>query len=271
MHPIISCAADVQGALKGVASVEPTFMSVGEKQSALVALTEARSQLDALAARVLAASDEVGEQHGLRDAAAWLALQTRTTRREARRELALGRALEQHSAVASAMTSGELRTEQARAIVEAVDVLPARVNAETRGLAETTLLELASRHDARDLKQIGKRILDVVAPEVGESHEETVLAEEEARALSGVELTVSDDGNGLCHGRFTVPSHIWAMLKRHLLALANPARHTRPSCATSPTTGSRCAGGSARRSSSTSSATRPQPRRRPLGSTPRSW
>lgn len=226
MHPIISCAADVQGALKGVASVEPTFMSVGEKQSALVALTEARSQLDALAARVLAASDEVGEQHGLRDAAAWLALQTRTTRREARRELALGRALEQHSAVASAMTSGELRTEQARAIVEAVDVLPARVDAETRGLAETTLLELASRHDARDLKQIGKRILDVVAPEVGESHEETVLAEEEARALSGVELTVSDDGNGLCHGRFTVPSHIWAMLKRHLLALANPARHT---------------------------------------------
>lgn len=226
MHPIISCAADVQGALKGVASVEPTFMSVGEKQSALVALTEARSQLDALAARVLAASDEVGEQHGLRDAAAWLALQTRTTRREARRELALGRALEQHSAVASAMTSGELRTEQARAIVEAVDVLPARVNAETRGLAETTLLELASRHDARDLKQIGKRILDVVAPEVGESHEETVLAEEEARALSGVELTVSDDGNGLCQGRFAVPSHIWAMLKRHLLALANPARHT---------------------------------------------
>ena len=70
MHPIIGCATDVQTALKGVASVEPTFMSVGEKQSALVALAEARSQLDALTARVLAASDDVGEQHGLRDAAA---------------------------------------------------------------------------------------------------------------------------------------------------------------------------------------------------------
>ena len=171
MHPIIRCAADVQAALKGVASVEPTFMSMVDKQSALVALTDAPSQLDALTARVLAASDEVGEQHGLRDAAAWLAVQTRTTRREAHRDLTLGRALEQHSAVASALASGELRTEQARAIVEAVDVLPAKVDAYTRGLAETTLLELASRHDARDLKRIGKRILDVVAPEVGESHE----------------------------------------------------------------------------------------------------
>ena len=59
-------------------------MATVEKQSALVALAAVRSQLDALAARVLAASDDVGEAHGLRDAAAWLAVETRTTRREAR-------------------------------------------------------------------------------------------------------------------------------------------------------------------------------------------
>ena len=226
MHPIIECAADLRAALKDVASVEPAFMTVGDKQAALVALTEVRSQLDAVTARVLAASDDVGELHGLRDAAAWLAVQTRTTRREARRELALGRALEQHADVADALTAGELRTEQARVIAEAVDALPADVDARTRGLAEAALLELATHHDARDLKQIGKRILDVVAPEVGESHEAAALAAEEARAIAGVELTLADDGEGRCHGRFTVPSHVGAMLKRHLLALANPARHT---------------------------------------------
>jgi hypothetical protein len=225
LHPIIGCAGDIQTAVKGVASVAPTFMSVAEKQSALVALVEARSQLDALTARVLAASDDVGEQHGLRDAASWLAMQTRTTQREARRELALGRALEQHADVDTALTSGALRTEQARVIVEAVDALPSHVEAGTRGLAEMTLLQLATRHDARDLRQIGKRILDVVAPEVGECHEESVLAGEEARAAAGVELTLVDDGEGRCHGRFTVPSHVGAMLKRHLLARANPARH----------------------------------------------
>ena len=226
MHPIIECAADLQAALKGVASVEPAFMETGEKQSALVALTEARSQLEALAARVLAASDDVGEVHGLRDAAAWLAVQTRATRREARRDLALGRVLEQHAGVAAALTSGGLRTEQARVIAKAVDALPAHVDNETRERAESVLLRLAAQHDAGDLKQIGKRILDVVAPEVGESHEADVLQKEEARAAAGVELALSDDGEGRCHGRFTVPSHVGAMLKRHLLALANPARHT---------------------------------------------
>ncbi|MBD3923887.1 DUF222 domain-containing protein [Nocardioides cavernae] len=226
MHPIIGCAADLQAALKSVASIEPTFMAVTEKESALVALAEARSQLDALSARVLSASDDLGEQHGLRDAAAWLAMQTRATQREARRDLALGRTLEQHPAVATALTSGELRTEQARVIGEAVDALPSHIDAETRGLAETTMLQLAGQHDARDLRQIGKRILDVVAPEVGECQEESVLAAEEARSAAGVELTMVDDGKGRCHGRFTVPSHVGAMLKRHLLALANPARHT---------------------------------------------
>src|SRR5918994_4952793 len=105
MHPIIECASDISAALKAAGGVEPAFMSTAEKEAALVALAEARSQLDALTARLLAASDDVGEQHGLRDAAAWLAVQTRTTRREARRDLALGQALPRHSAVASALTS----------------------------------------------------------------------------------------------------------------------------------------------------------------------
>ncbi|GAA1438714.1 hypothetical protein GCM10009641_44600 [Mycobacterium cookii] len=226
MHPIIECADDLGVALKGVASVEPAFMSAGEKQSALVALTEVRSQLDALLARVLGASDDVAVAHGLRDAAAWLAVETRTTRREARRDLALGRALEQHPWVATALTSGALRTEQARVVVEAVDALPPHVDPAVREDAEEALLRLARQHDARELKQIGKRILDVVAPEVGESHEAAVLEAEERRAAASVDLTMSDDGEGRCRGTFVVPSHVGAMLKRHLLALANPARHT---------------------------------------------
>ncbi len=226
VHPIIECASDLRAVLKDVSSVEPAFMSVDEKQAALVALTEVRSQLDAVIARLLAASDDVADAHGLRDAAAWLAVETRTTRREARRDLALGRALEEHPWVATALTSGGLRSEQARVIAEAVDALPSHVDAEVRGDAEEALLRLAGQHDARELKQIGKRILDVVAPEVGESHEEAVLRAEEDRAMAGVELTMVDDGEGRCHGRFVVPSHVGAILKRHLLALANPARHT---------------------------------------------
>ena len=100
LHPIVECAGDLRSALKDVVSVDPTFMTTGEKASALVALAAARSQLDELAARVLAASDDLADDHGLRDASAWLAVQTRTTRREARRDLMLGRALERHPSLA---------------------------------------------------------------------------------------------------------------------------------------------------------------------------
>lgn len=225
MHPIIECATDVSAAVKGVASVEPTFMTTADKQAALVALGEARSRLDALTMRVLATSDDIAEAHGLRDAAAWLAVATRTTHRSARRELALGRSLAGHAHVADALMSGALRTEQAKAIVDAVDALPATVEAETRERALRTLLSLAVEHDAKGLAQIGKRILDVVAPEVGESQEAKVLAAEEARADASVELTLVDDGEGRCRGWFTAPSHVGKMLRRQLLALANPARH----------------------------------------------
>lgn len=167
----------------------------------------------------------LGDVIGARHTYQWWAGRSRRTHAEAAR---LGTALasEQHAPVGCELAAGRLRVEQARVIVEAVDALPPSVDVAVRERAEAALLELAKQHDTRDLKQIGKRILDIVAPEVGESREAAVLAAEESRADAGVELTLVDDGEGRCHGRFAVPSRIGAMPKRHLLVLANPARHT---------------------------------------------
>ncbi|MBS2937237.1 DUF222 domain-containing protein [Nocardioides sp. J2M5] len=225
-HPVVGCAGDLRSSLKSVVSVEPVFMSVADKRAALVELAAARSQLDGLLARVLAASDDLGAVEGSRDATAWLARETRVTRRESRRDLALGRALEAHPEVGRQLADGTLRSEQARAIVDAVDALPSRVDDAVRAEAESRLLAYAREHDAKGLRQIGKRILDVVAPEVGESAEADALEAEERRAEESVSFSMSDDGEGRCHGRFTVPSHVGAILRRILLALANPARHT---------------------------------------------
>lgn len=196
----------------------------------LAATTAASSRVVAVQCRTAAEADRrrLGDATGAKHTSDWWSQRSRLTRAEASRLVALGRALQRdaHAAVAGALANGDVRVEQAQVIVQAVDALPARVDAETRCRAEEALLGFASKHDARELRQIGKRILDVVAPEVGESHEQSTLEAEEARAVAGVELTLSDDGNGRCHGRFVVPSHVGAMLKRHLLALANPARHT---------------------------------------------
>ncbi|KQV77326.1 hypothetical protein ASC64_00245 [Nocardioides sp. Root122] len=150
----------------------------------------------------------------------------------------LGRALEDdlHAPTARALADGRLRVEQARVIVQAVDAIPALVrlgdgttriiDPSARTQARDHLLAAAAEHDSKALRRLGRRILDVVAPELGEAQEAATLAKEEPRADAAADLEVNDDGNGRCHGRFTLPSHIGAMLKRHLLALANPARHT---------------------------------------------
>ena len=135
VNSFVQCAGHISAAIKDVADLEPTFLATGEKEAALVALTQARSQLDALTARVLAAADDVGQVRGLRDAAAWLAVETRTTRRAARADLVLGRALTEHPDVAHALASAQIRAEQASVIARAVDALPASVTEETRDLA----------------------------------------------------------------------------------------------------------------------------------------
>ena len=111
-------------------------------------------------------------------------------------------------------------------IVEAVDDLPADlVDAETRDQAVAFLLREARDHDAKALRILGRRLLEVVAPEVADAEEARRLEDEEAAARAKASLTMSDDGHGTCHGRFTLPSLHGSMLRKALLAIATPARH----------------------------------------------
>ncbi len=195
----------------------------------LDAATAASSRLTSLECRAVAEADRrrLGEAIGARHTHQWWAARSRRTHAQAARLASLATALEseRHGPVACELAAGRLRAEQAHVIVGAVDALPRSVEEHVRGQAEAMLLDLASQHDARDLRRIGKRILDVVAPEVGECHEADVLQREEARAEADLDFTMRDDGEGRCHGQFTIPSHVGAVLKRHLQALANPARH----------------------------------------------
>ena len=62
----------------------------------------------------------------------------------------------------------------------------------------------------------------MTAPEVGEAHEARELEREEAAAAASTRFTMSEDGHGKVHGRFTMSSLHGAMLKKALLALAAP-------------------------------------------------
>ncbi|MGZ4464449.1 MAG: DUF222 domain-containing protein, partial [Nocardioides sp.] len=69
---------------------------------------------------------------------------------------------------------------------------------------------------------LGRRILEVVDPERADAEEEKQLRRDEAQAAQTMRLTMSDDGQGRVHGRFTLPVAQGAMLKKILLGFAAP-------------------------------------------------
>ncbi len=203
-------------------------MPAAEVSDALVLLTQARSQLDALQMRVLrhASTIEVGSDAGA-TTASWWANQTRTTRAEANRTVQLAAALERHDSVASALARGDLRTDQARVVVEAVDVLPADVADWVPVEATRFLLKNAADHDAKALRVLGRRVLEVIDPAAADREEARRLDEEEADARAAASLTMVDDGHGQSHGRFIIPTLHADILRKHLMAIAFPGTFAR--------------------------------------------
>ena len=68
----------------------------------------------------------------------------------------------------------------------------------------------------------------MVAPEIAEEHQLKALQRQEALAEEACRFTIADDGHGLCHGRFTLPAPVGAMLKQAVLAINSP-KHRRHS------------------------------------------
>ena len=122
------------------------------------------------------------------------------------------------------LAAGDLRMDQAGVIVAAVDALPADVEAWVPGAATRFLLDQAAEHDAKALRILGRRLLEVIDPAAADAEEARRLAKEEEHARAVASFTMSDDGEGTCHGRFTLPSLHGQMLRKDLLARAATAR-----------------------------------------------
>lgn len=195
---------------------------------ALRGLAQVTSRLEALTATVLRHAEEVRveETDGATTIATWWANATHRTRATAHRDVKPAVALGEHPALADALAAGRINTEQAHAIARSLGDL------ETDGPddLDPAVLEQAQKHliacgegphgfDAKHLKILGRHVLTVVAPEVGEAHEATLLEDEERRARQRTRLTFGRDGHGMVHGRFSIPELHGAMLAKALQAL----------------------------------------------------
>ncbi len=242
-HPVLGCAEAVRAALSSVAQVQPMFMSVADKEAALVALARAESQVAELKLRVLAASDDVAVEHGSRDPGLWYANATQTDPRVAAGELQLAKALDARPGVAAGVRSGAVSVAQARVITAALDELPAELGPRLQRDAEVSLVGYAKAHHPGELRRLGRRILDVVAPEIAEEEEGKKLEAEERRAREKETLRFKDLGDGTTRIWGRLATSVCERLKAYLQAQTSPRKQaaeqaaaSRDGCCATPST-----------------------------------
>jgi hypothetical protein len=201
-------------------------MSGTETAETLVELHQAEAKVAAAKARLLAQAErlDVARRAHATSTAGWLRSEVRLTPRQAKQAVALAKALDTgtYPATAEGLAAGALQVDQAQVIVAAVDALPDLLPAEDRLRGEAHLVELGRSYDAKQLRALGKHLLEVVDPEVAEQELAKQLEAEEAAAARATSFTLVDDGRGKAHGRFTVPSLHGEMLKKLLQGFANP-------------------------------------------------
>ncbi|MBC7276137.1 MAG: DUF222 domain-containing protein [Nocardioides sp.] len=200
-------------------------MATDQKAATLVEIARAKAQLAELELRVMAAADDVAADSAARDVAAWLHHHTHQRPEALRDDLRLAHALDRtYHRVAAAMRAGKCNLAQAQVIVAALDDLPADLDPEIRANAEEALVGHAAEFDPSRLRRLGRRILDVIAPEIAEAEEAKRLAAEEAHARKKTRLTMRRIGDGTTRISAVIPDAAADRLATNLEAFASPRR-----------------------------------------------
>lgn len=163
-----------------------------------------------------------------RNLARWLQQTTDITRRTARTKTTLAAALAGLEPTRTATAHGDIHAEQAQVIATHLARLDdEKVSAHDGARAETFLLHEATHgHDADDLTHLAHAIWERLDPDGADAREAAALEAQEARARRKTRFVMADDGDGLTHGRFTLPTATADALRKQLHALAAP-KHVR--------------------------------------------
>ncbi|WP_182525573.1 HNH endonuclease signature motif containing protein [Nocardioides dongkuii] len=225
-HPVLGFVAATREALKDVADANPVFMTTGQKAQALVELTALESQVAELRLRVTAA-DDVAEETGTRDVAAWVAHRTRQDTAASRADARLATALDrEHPHLAAGLREGSVSLAQARVIAHALAELPADLGAELRARAEEALVGYAAHHAPGDLRRLGRRILACVDPDAADEHEARLLEDAERTARERTKLSLRRRGDGTTRISGLLPDAAAHRLATYLESFTNPRKDT---------------------------------------------
>lgn len=225
-HPLLRAGDRIEAALKDVADLDPVFLPTSDKREALEQLTRVTAQLEALRLRVIASADDVADADSCRSVAGWLESQTRADHGPSHRSMKLAQALEHRwTAVRDGLADGRVHLAQAEVIVRCLEDLPTEdVPAEVLARAEVHLVAEAAHFAPKALARLGRKILEVVAPQVAEDQELKALKRAEDRAARQTSLVSQRLGDGTTRITIRVPDSIAARLKTYLEAFTSPRR-----------------------------------------------
>ena len=223
-HPVLVCAEQIRDQLSLVSAAEPMFMTTADKTAALEQLSAAASQVTELLTRVLAVSDDVATESGARDVVAHLAHHTRRDRHDASRLHRQGTALAHHPLTSAAVRSGAASMAQAEAITTAIDALPEDLSPIRRVEAEEHLLGYVATCTPRELRILGQKVLEVVAPEVADELIGRKLADDEREARRRTYFSYRRNGDGTTDIKARLSDLTATRLLTYLQSFMNPRR-----------------------------------------------
>ncbi|MEO6511539.1 MAG: DUF222 domain-containing protein [Nocardioides sp.] len=214
--------AVVARGLDELAEINPGLRTTGEHQEVLVGLSRVIARAEAERMRVLASAGDIAVEAGARSTAHWLADEARDDPGQIRARERVANSL--GTQVSAAMSQGSLNFAQARVIVEALDRLPAGLDPELREKGEAYLVAEAAHFGPRELRRLGDRLLEVIAPDVADEAEYQRLLAEERRARSATRVTFRDRGDGSSDVHARVPTPVARRLRTYLEAYTAPRR-----------------------------------------------
>ena len=97
------------------------------------------------------------------------------------------------AATGIALRAGQISADHAQVIARAVTDLPKEAGRQTRAAAEQFLLDQARVFHPKDLARLGRKVLEVVDPELADRVLARQLADEEAKAERGREVWLYED------------------------------------------------------------------------------
>ncbi len=225
-HALLAAVASIAAELDKAATFNPTFVPTSDKAAALRELSAVVTRAQGLLLSVMAASGDVADEAGARNAGEWYAATTRHDPKPAHHLHRLARSLDaEHPHLNAAVLAGRVNLDQAHVITHALDDLPTdAVTPEIRDRAELHLIDLADDWAPTRLRRLARKVLEVVAPEISDDAERKALEREEQLAAEHTRLSLTPLGDGTTRLSGRLPDAAASRLRTYLEAFASPRR-----------------------------------------------